>query len=755
MTTNRKSPRFFFSWFDLIMGSILLTLLVGGLLTGFYLYHSVRTFVAESQLVIFPIVNRPDTLPRIIKEHPDQGPNKAPSDDDPPINPLATREVTAHGTPQAEGRLNTVPTRTPIVFFRPEEEKPSASSESFFPSPATDRLTVLVMGIDRREDEQQGPWRTDSMILISIDPESDSIAILSTPRDLFVTIPNYGNGEYRDRINTAFYFGDLTEYPGGGPALAMETIRRNFGIAVDRHLVVDFNGFERMVNALGGIDVDVPKQIIDTRYPTDDYRYMTVRFEPGVQRMTGERALIYSRTRKSTSDFDRAARQQQVIMAIRNRVLSLDLIASLTPSKLSELIFALEDSIQTDMTLDEVLSFAQVANRVKEKNIKRLVIDPNMVRDYTTNKGAQVLLPDWDIILPLTEETLGIRLLAIAPHPAVPYTWYPSPTPIPKAAPLTVATAVAQPTLAPVGNNNNNNNNNRNNSNSNSKNNSNNIINNNNSNNNNSSNKSNKSNNSNNNNNNNNNNRAVPTFVVDAGTPWPTFAPGTTPWVTFVAGEGTPLPTFPPINGTPWPTLSPSSDDNTPEPTYETGDGYFTPEPTYETGDGYFTPEPTYDTGDGYFTPEPTYDTGDGYFTPEPTYDTGDGYLTPEPTYDTGDGYLTPEPTYDTGDGYLTPEPTYPAEVPTPIPDDTVYEEATPVYEEATPVYEEATPVYEEATPVYEEATPIPEDSSYEPTTVIEDLATEPTPVLEELSYESTAVPDPSVYELTPTAEQE
>ncbi len=661
--TSNKSQKSFFSWFDLIMGLILLTLLVGGLLTGFYVYSSVRTFVAESKLVSFPVINiGPDgTLPRVAD--PTLKPNETPTDNEPSItpDPFVTPKSTPDGTPIAEGE-DRAPTSTPITFVGPGVKETAVASDPVPPSAATERLTVLVMGIDRREDEQQGPWRTDSMILISIDPQSDSIAILSTPRDLFVTIPNYGHGEYRDRINTAFYYGDLTEYPGGGPALAMQTIRRNFGIVVDRHLVIDFNGFQRIINALGGIEVDVPKQIIDTRYPTEDDGYMTIRFNPGLQTMTGERALIYSRTRKSTSDFDRAARQQQVIMAIRNRVLSLDLIASLTPTTLSELILALEDSIRTDITLDEVLSLAQVANRVKDKNIKRMVIDPNMVSNYITHQGARVLLPNWDVILPLTEETLGIPLLAIAPHPYIAPTW--TPAPIQKAAPLTFNTPVTQSTLTPVSNNNNNTNNND-------------------------------------NNNTTNNNRVLSTPTVGTGTPWPTFTPNNgTPWPTFTIGAGTPWPTFTP--GT-TPSATFMARESTPWPTFTIGAGTSWPTFTPENGTSW----PT-------FTPE----NGTSW----PTFTPENG--TPEPTYDTEENYLTPVPTYDTEENYLTPEPTYVTEEPTP--DNTTYEEPTP----------------------------IPEDSSYEPTTVIEDLATEPTPVLEELSYESTRTLEPATYEQTPTPEQ-
>nr|MBA3534754.1 LCP family protein [Ardenticatenales bacterium] len=241
------------------MSALLAILLIGGLLGGVFVYYSIRTFVARSQLPIFPAAT--STLPA---EFPILEQPGAPEGTNPP--------------PENNG-----------VVTRPRE--------SDVPPPAaTERLTVLVMGIDRRETEE-GSWRTDSMILISIDPRTESVAMLSVPRDLFVTMPDYGYGEHLDRINKAFFFGDSEKYPGGGPALARQTIRRNFGIKVDRYIVMDFDGFRRIIDHLGGIDVKVPELLIDNDYPTEDYGYMQVRFEPGRQHMDGERALIYSRTR--------------------------------------------------------------------------------------------------------------------------------------------------------------------------------------------------------------------------------------------------------------------------------------------------------------------------------------------------------------------------------------------------------------------------------------------------------------------------
>lgn len=396
MTQYDLPPPHAIPWVDRVLGVMLCVFLLLGLAGGAYLYRTTRAFVSESRLPIFPAAgSAPAVLPTAA-----------------PLPPSSTGgEESASASPDPQSAATPMP------------QAPGAGQPQV--ATATQRLTVLVMGIDRREGEE-GPWRTDSMILISVDPATQSVAMLSMPRDLFITMPDYGEGEYLDRINLAYFRGDAEEYPGGGAALAKQTIRRNFGIKVDRYLVMDFDGFRRVIDEIGGVEIDVPELLIDDQYPTEDYGTMVVRFEPGPQIMDGERALIYSRTRKSTSDFARAERQQEVILAVRDRVLSLDIIPSLTPTRVGRLIATLDDSIETDMTLEEFLSLVQVAQDIKTRNIRRAVVDSTMVLDYTTSAGAQVLLPKWDEVLPMVEETFDMELLPIAATPVPPPTPFPS-----------------------------------------------------------------------------------------------------------------------------------------------------------------------------------------------------------------------------------------------------------------------------------------------------------------------------------------
>jgi LCP family protein required for cell wall assembly len=184
------------------------------------------------------------------------------------------------------------------------------------------RITVLLMGIDERQLEH-GPWRTDTVILLTIDPVSQTAGMISFPRDLWVEIPNYG-GVY-DRINTAHFRGDADNYPGGGgPALAMETVRHNFGVPVDYFASVNFYAFIQIIDRLDCVPITVPETIDDPDYPAaEGFGYDPFHIEAGEHCMGGETLLKYARTRATFgSDFDRASRQQQVILAIRDHVLA-------------------------------------------------------------------------------------------------------------------------------------------------------------------------------------------------------------------------------------------------------------------------------------------------------------------------------------------------------------------------------------------------------------------------------------------------
>ncbi len=272
-----------------------------------------------------------------------------------------------------------------------------------------ERINILLLGEDRRPSEK-GPSRTDTMILVSVDPGSRTVSMLSIPRDLWVPIPGYGEG----RINTAHYIGEAKGYPGGGPALAKKTVQYNFGVPVHYYVKVNFDGFKRIIDLIGGIDIYVEKEINDPTYPAyDGYGYDPLYIPAGWHHMDGDLALKYARTRHGSSDFDRLRRQQQIIMAVRERVMSLDLIPKLLP-RLPELIQSFSDSVQTDIPVEVLLELAPIAREIEPQNIKRAVIDSSMCINTITPGGADVLIPVREKIRPLIEELFATPTPVVA-----------------------------------------------------------------------------------------------------------------------------------------------------------------------------------------------------------------------------------------------------------------------------------------------------------------------------------------------------
>jgi LCP family protein required for cell wall assembly len=251
-----------------------------------------------------------------------------------------------------------------------------------------ERVNILILGVDQRPGER-GPWRTDTMIVASVDPVSKSAGILSIPRDLWVEIPGYG----QDRINTAYVVGDLNKVPGGGPTLAKKTVQLNLGEPVHYYIRVNFAAFQRVIDLIGGIDVYVEQAIDDPLYPDMNYGYDPLYIPAGWQHMDGALALKYARTRHGGSDFERMHRQQQVILAVRDKVTRLSLVPQLLP-RAREIGQTLGDSIQTDLTLDQLVRLAQLGAEIDRTRIRSATIDETMTRSWTTPQGASVLVPD-------------------------------------------------------------------------------------------------------------------------------------------------------------------------------------------------------------------------------------------------------------------------------------------------------------------------------------------------------------------------
>jgi len=259
------------------------------------------------------------------------------------------------------------------------------------------RVTILAMGLDSRdwEDNGEGPSRTDSLILFTVDPATRTAGMLSLPRDLWVNIPGYGYG----KINTAHFIGDAYGEPGGGSGLTVKTVEEFLGVDINYYARIDFNAFERFVDEIGGIEIDVPEEIsVDPIGPGN-----TVTLQPGLQTLDGPTTLAYARNRETIgSDFDRAERTQQVVLGIRNKVLKLNMLPKLV-TKAPVLYSELSSGVNTNLSLEEMVKLAWLAAQIPPENIKRGVIAPDMVTNSWSPEGFEILLPDTDKIRQLRD----------------------------------------------------------------------------------------------------------------------------------------------------------------------------------------------------------------------------------------------------------------------------------------------------------------------------------------------------------------
>ena len=265
------------------------------------------------------------------------------------------------------------------------------------------RTTILLMGIDKRQGmEQERAFRTDTMMLITIDPVGNNLGMLSIPRDLWVNIPGF---ESRDRINTANFKGDAFRIPGGGPSLAMETIAVNLGIQVDNYIRINFTAFESLINEIDGIEVDVPQAIEDPRYPDCCTGYDPLYIPKGVTHMDGSLALKYARTRATYGgDFDRAARQQQVLLAVRDKILTMKMLPTLI-ARAPKLYSTLSGGYDTDLTLENIVDLMGLVREIDSENIQSAVINGDyLMNEFTTSEGAQVVLLDSQAFRKLREQ---------------------------------------------------------------------------------------------------------------------------------------------------------------------------------------------------------------------------------------------------------------------------------------------------------------------------------------------------------------
>jgi len=260
------------------------------------------------------------------------------------------------------------------------------------------RVTVLVVGLDYNDWRgDEGPPRSDTMILLTLDPISMTAGMLSIPRDLWVSIPGFDYG----KINTAYQLGEAYKLPGGGPGLAMATVERLLGVPIQYFAQIDFSVFVDFIDEIHGIKICVPSEMYIDIYDDAVGKKLV---ESGCQVFPGAWALAYARSRSTEgADFDRAMRQQQVIMGIRDRILEPGVIPDLV-SRAPALYARFSSGINTNFTLDEVIQLTWLAQQIKIGDIYRGVIGEKHIAFGKSPDGLDVLKPLPDQIRLLRDE---------------------------------------------------------------------------------------------------------------------------------------------------------------------------------------------------------------------------------------------------------------------------------------------------------------------------------------------------------------
>jgi LCP family protein required for cell wall assembly len=262
-------------------------------------------------------------------------------------------------------------------------------------------VNFLLIGSDRRPG---GSFRTDTMVIAILRPNDGQVSLISIPRDLWVYIPGWEN----QRINTAYQHGISVGYPGGGPGLLKETIQYNLGIRIDHTAMVEFDGFRKILDTLGGVDVPVSCaytdwKIIDPHLdPQNENNWFLYTQAPGLIHMDGDLALWYARSRQKSNDFDRGRRQQEVLRALFTQALQAGTLA-----RLPELYNNLKDTVDTDLGLVDLLQLSLYAPKLTSADVRSYYIRPPYVNSWITEGGAYVLLPNEEALKQMLTQALS------------------------------------------------------------------------------------------------------------------------------------------------------------------------------------------------------------------------------------------------------------------------------------------------------------------------------------------------------------
>ncbi len=298
-----------------------------------------------------------------------------------PIPPTPSGELigqpglTLTPAPPAVSPTPTVPVPTPVA--KPTDVPELAQLPSQF--------NIALLGSDKRPYEQG--FRTDTIVLLTLNPDLGTVNITSFPRDLYINLPGWGNG----RINTAWTY--------GGYKMFVNTFKTNFGIRIDRYVLINFGSFKKIIDDLGGLTVNVTE-------PLSDYRAgYWVTIPAGKVKMDADLVLWYARSRKTTNDLKRNQRQQEVLQAVFEKLLSLDGIR-----RAPEIYNLYRKEVQTDAKITDIITWLPFAAKIAEsRNIRHYYITYKQVYDWITPEGAMVLVPNHEALMQVIRKSQNLK----------------------------------------------------------------------------------------------------------------------------------------------------------------------------------------------------------------------------------------------------------------------------------------------------------------------------------------------------------
>lgn len=264
------------------------------------------------------------------------------------------------------------------------------SNDKLLAGETENRINFLLLGMGGAGHE--GAYLTDTIILVSFKPKEKKIAMISIPRDLIVPVPGYG---WR-KINNVNAFAEAKERGSGGEAV-QTIVSQVFDIPIHYYVRIDFEGFKKLIDRLGGLSIYVDRSFTDYQYPTNDFKYQVVSFRKGWQVMDGETVLKFVRSRHGTngeaSDFARSQRQQKVLVALKEKILSYGTL--LNPLKLQSVYETVKDSVNTNLEMWEIVRLRKLADDIDTENIIHQVInaDPGGLLVAANVDGAYILKP--------------------------------------------------------------------------------------------------------------------------------------------------------------------------------------------------------------------------------------------------------------------------------------------------------------------------------------------------------------------------